>query len=763
MGKIKSFFSILFLLPLLFISSNSFAEENLKNITLQSAKPSLTLWGFGDEGLIGIGQGLIPLGGISSRDVFFSAMEAAGSPKEGKGYSAGAAIGYRNAINNSVILGEYFFADFNRSPMSHNFAIANPGFEALGNVWDFRANGYIPLTKKHWNEGEEWAEDLGINEFEHAFGHFRSDHLFQNVEEVGPGIDAEVGRKILLFKNHSPKIYVGGYHYFMDKTDNFTGIEGRLVYPVKKHFALELRDSFDQVHKNVFMGGIRFSFGGNNNEEQMGVNIAKRLSDPIEHNFGNFASANSVPVNQEFVDEGIEHQLPGSFWYFDNADLSNGDGTYEHPFNTIDQNTYFTMTHSGIASQNVQMYVATGILPYDFSVFPDHRLTLLNGYSIYGRTDNFLLAANNSERPEFLGGIKALSNNNISDIRLSSQNDDKIAGALFLNDALNVYLNEAKISVSENNIDAYGIKAINSSLTINNSVIEASSVANSLQSFGINLINSSLFLVNNNSINVSLFSTQDNETHAGGIIGGNSLININGDNNQIVATINSDQNARAVGIGEINILPNNADKLTISGNYNYISALASGYDSRAGGIIDVGNASIFGNNNKIISNATGDKSKAIGIGAFDILPPVSVTSIGDQRFIISGNNNQISATSANSNAIGILDIGDLILFGNNNQITAVSVGKDSQGDESNASAIITFGNALIFGSNNQIIATSLQGNAISMSVSEMLSIFGSNNQIIASAPNGSAIGAIFKTLNIFGCNNVIIPNFLFLN
>jgi hypothetical protein len=666
-----------------------------------SKTPSVTFWGLGGEQFIGSGQGLIPFGGNGVNSIFYGAVEAAGSFKESNGYSAGAAAGYRKIINNSVILGGYLFSDYNRSPAGHDFLVANPGFEVLGNIWDFRVNGYIPTTCRHWLGREELAENIGITQFEEASGHLRYDHLFQWYEEAGPGVDAEVGRLIPIPKMHGLRAYVGGYHYFMDKTAEITGVESRIVYPMTKYVSLEARDSYDSVRKNVFMSGLRITFGGYNNEDKDSLGISGRLADPIEHNFGNFASANSTAVGKAYTDKG-EEQLPGSFWYYDNASLSPissvsiGDGSYEHPFTAIDSRSYTLMTAPGPYSQNVKMYVDTGISPYDLSGMTDNRLPLPSGYSIYGRTAHFTLAAAGSQRAELDGGITAFGENNINDIQLKSQNNGfKNFGVLYLNGASNVNINDVNITVSENSTDVYGINAVNSSAIINNSVVTVSSTAERKQSIGIGLQNSTLFVGSNNSIKASLTSAGDG-SNAGGIAG-DGVVKIVGNNNQTIADTFGDE-SHAIGILD-------AGTLTISGSNNHIAANAAGFDSRAGGIVDVGTAIISGNKNQITGNATGLEGKALGIGEIGILDSdTAELSGGNEQITISGNKNQIIGKSAESNSIGIVNFdGELAISGSHNQIIADSASHVA-GHECNAGGIVNFGNATvaISGNTNQI-------------------------------------------------------------
>lgn len=733
------------LLTLILASTSSFAAANYDTTIWQM--PTATIWAFGGQQLIGRGQGLIPFGSNNANSIFYGALEAAGSFKKNNGYAAGVAAGYRKIINNSYILGGYLFVDYNRSPSSYNFWVANPGLEVLGNIWDFRVNGYIPTTCRHWLGNATLAENLGITQFEKAIGHNRYDHLFQDYEEAGSGLDAEIGRLIPISKTHNLRAYIGGYHYFMHKTDAITGAEGRIVYPLNHYIALEARDSYDKVRKNVFMGGIRITLGGYNKEDQDSLGITTRLAEPIEHNFGNLASANSVAVNKAYIDKGNDYHLPGSFWYFDNTITKHnsiGDGTYEHPFNAIDSQAYQLMTNSGALSQNVKMYIATGMAPYDLGGMPNYRLTLPDNYAIYGRTAHFTLAATGNQRPTLDGGMAALGHNYINDIQLNSQNHNFGAlGALFLNEAKSVKINDVNINVYENKTDAYGIGAFNSFAVINNSVITATSPTAGQKSLGIGLLNSSVFIKNNNFIQAI---TNGNGSDAAGILG-TGTVKIFGNNNQITADTTGTGSS---GVGIFNL----GGTIILSGNNNYITAKSIGNGSNAGGINGLGMIIISGNNNHILADSVPTKGGS-SIGIFGTDPLGMVT--------ISGNNNQIIANSAGSggsNSGGIIGLGAIAILGNNNQIAASDTSGESNShilgilDPSPTGAIIITGN------NNQISAHSSVGECWGIFDVGAFDLYGSNNLIQATSTNHNA-WALYSlsgdvTINpLFGSNTLI--------
>ena len=258
--------------PLADISNTREASVDYLNV-----KPSATIWLLAGKQVLGMGQGLLPFGGNGIDDIFYGAFEADVSLKKKTGFaSGGAGGGYRKIFNDSYLLGGYILADYNRSPAGHKFWVGSFGVEVLNYTWDFRVNGYVPIGRKRW---------LGN----------ATTRLY---EETATGFDAEIGRVLPIFGAKGLKLFVGSYHYFMSETDKIFGVETRLVWSLTHSLTVEVRDSYDDTRYNTAMAGLRFTFGGYNNENKENLGIAGRMSDPIEHNFANFANCNSSVINK---------------------------------------------------------------------------------------------------------------------------------------------------------------------------------------------------------------------------------------------------------------------------------------------------------------------------------------------------------------------------------------------------------------------------------------------------------------------------------
>lgn len=443
-----------------------------------------------------------------------------------------------------------------------------------------------------------------------------------------------------------------------------------------------------------------------------------------------------------YVDEGTEYPLPNSYWYFDNVNGSdNGDGTYEHPFKSINAKAYNLIVTNTKDQQNITIYLASNKTPYDLNnLTKDNKFILPKGYSLYGRISDFKVAAQGLERPEILGAIAPLGDNTLNDISIVSRNFGyATTGALQLINATNIYLNDINLIDSESKNDVYGIYALNSVASLNNSTINVNLTADklaktSLSQEGSHAVgvfidkgSSILFTGNNNEV---LVSSDGFNTRTGGIALESGKLTITGDNNLITANSTGNENKAVAIVGDfattiisgnnnqitaksaasnsIGVMSNSSE-LKITGNENLVIADTLGsnqtaLESNAGGIIGIKSTTeIFGNFNRIIANAAGANGKALGIGNF---PAGGLdnhnANIGETRISILGNYNQIKANSFENNAIGIGNTGTLTIAGTNNLVSSNATDANK-----NALGIFDFGgsNKAITGANNKIITT----------------------------------------------------------
>lgn len=127
--------------------------------------------------------------------------------------------GLRRKLDNGLILGGYGYYDALRTARGNTFQQLSFGAELFGNVFEARANAYLPLT------GSRLAE-----EFNSAY--VSGDQLlFQSGRErARAGVDAEVGARLPVFPRDAQaqfKLFGGAYWYEGKNMDDTVGARAR--------------------------------------------------------------------------------------------------------------------------------------------------------------------------------------------------------------------------------------------------------------------------------------------------------------------------------------------------------------------------------------------------------------------------------------------------------------------------------------------------------------------------------------------------------
>jgi hypothetical protein len=677
--------------------------------------------------------------------------------------------GYRQVVNNRIF-GGYFIVDDNFTDHlgDKNFFVLNPGFETLGDRWDFRVNGYFPLGSKSWDTGDSYNNT-------HFSGHDAFADLYENDASIGNGADAEIGAKVPKFD--ALKVFVGGYYFNEENTGSITGASGRVEYKINDYLSLEVRDTYDNYYDNMTLVGFKVSFGGVENKGENG--ISDRLLDPIEHNLATAALANSVPIrtsskllaaNQQTNTDPIE--------FVDDNDMDNsgdgfeGDGTYENPYNQLNQDVIDNM---GVPVATI--YVESGAYSLYNTTNDNNILELPTDYSIYGRTNNFMNAATGNNRPELDGEIDVYGNSTIDSVKVMNAGN-QWAGIVVFPDA-NVTLNNIVVGTTDpDNADkSYetGIVISDATVTMSNSDIYGFDAYGSGAS-GIYLSDSTLNLGANNVIGASESGSDGNA------IGINmssrtssSTVNIQGNNNTIYGTNTAGSNAWGIYIeqestGNVNIFSAN----------NTIYGEASG-DGQEGGYEDFGyivagifsdynsiaTVNILGNNNTIygsdsISNSSGDEAAGILLnGEYETSSTVNILSMNNTIY----GENKASSNVNNSYAYGIYletENNTLNISGDKNNI----YGNNFNGYAAFGIVAFNYGgqtNINITSDGNVISASSTTNDASFSSDQEVAGIYSDGNLSIAGSNNtiNATTNVIDNTpvgVNYVGNGNLLIAN-----
>jgi hypothetical protein len=191
------------------------------------------------------------------------------------------ALGYRRMTGYGWNLGIWGGWDIRHTEQDNTFQQAAFGVEALGPRWDFRVNGYVPISDP------ERAPGL-------ARARFRGGRVLLVGGEEVPlhGIDGEVGLRLFRSDRHELRVFAGGFYFDDDDAlDDVSGPRGRLQYTLDDVFAawpgsrltVEGEYQHDEVREGQFEGGLllRIPLGRGHRRLASLSDQERRMVDPI--------------------------------------------------------------------------------------------------------------------------------------------------------------------------------------------------------------------------------------------------------------------------------------------------------------------------------------------------------------------------------------------------------------------------------------------------------------------------------------------------
>ena len=242
-------------------------------------------------------------------------------------WAANAGVGLRALWGNRVY-GINTYYDY-RNAGHFNSNQLGAGLETLGELFDFRINGYLPLGAKI------------SSPYDPIFGTF-SDHYMlvsQKIQSAMKGANAEFGFHFGKSKSFDFYAAAGSYYFIGEKSPATWGGKARIAGIFKDILTLEISDSYDRTFHNKFQGQISlsFSFGPKSKLKKQGraCKVANTLNDrmlqPVDRQ--EIIVINNTRKNSVAIDPATG--LPYFFVFVDNT--SSSEGTYESPYPTLIQ------------------------------------------------------------------------------------------------------------------------------------------------------------------------------------------------------------------------------------------------------------------------------------------------------------------------------------------------------------------------------------------------------------------------------------------
>ncbi|MBS0619962.1 MAG: right-handed parallel beta-helix repeat-containing protein [Verrucomicrobia bacterium] len=203
------------------------------------------------------------------------------------------------------------------------------GLETLGQLFDLRINGYLPVGAKT------------SSPYDATFARFSGNYMLvsEKIQSAMKGADAELGFHFGKFESFDFYAAAGPY-YFIGKHDPATwGGKARISCTFKDILTLEISDSYDGTFHNKFQGQIAlsFPFGPKSKVKKAGrpCNVASRLNARMLQPVGRQEIIVINHARKQTVAIDPATGKPYFFVFVDNTSHSNG--TYASPYHTLVQ------------------------------------------------------------------------------------------------------------------------------------------------------------------------------------------------------------------------------------------------------------------------------------------------------------------------------------------------------------------------------------------------------------------------------------------
>lgn len=281
--------------------------------------------------------------GYSSIDLFWTPysqqdtllfLDARGHRFTNGRYAANVGMGFRYPhLASGFAYGANFFYDYRRNN-EHNFNQLGVGLEALGRLWNFRVNGYLPIGSK-------------VIDKHYSFDAFRGYHLHikEKSKRSLSGVDAEA--EVRLYSHDFMKFFLaaGPYYYNGKHNRNAFGGKARLSGRFWGLGYLAAIASYDGLFGFKFQGEIGITFALGNKRPILKNNSLKKgsqechfaeewinqLNRPVERN----EIIVLAKQRQTLVAKDPITGQPLHFVHVNNLGTALGVGSFSSPYNTL--------------------------------------------------------------------------------------------------------------------------------------------------------------------------------------------------------------------------------------------------------------------------------------------------------------------------------------------------------------------------------------------------------------------------------------------
>jgi hypothetical protein len=287
------------------------------------------------------------------------------------------------------------------------------GVESLGRYIDIRGNGYIPLGDTQKLVGITFTNPAFVNHFI---------VLNQNTFTASAlsGFDTELGGWVPYLGCYGLRAYGGLYAYEGPDVPWFTGGHFRLEERATDNLTLNLTVDADRKFGNTVLFSAMYRFGGGSRRHGSSRgNVFSRLVDPVDRN------VNITVLDPEETTE-VYATKPGTntpiyLDHFASYAPAGGNGTFEHPFNTL---------QNPVVPQQADI-----LFLWANSVFNRQIIVLLNNQRLLGEGITHLFTASQGTfvLPHATDFTTSPFIENTRGVAVTLANNDEVSGLAFNN------------------------------------------------------------------------------------------------------------------------------------------------------------------------------------------------------------------------------------------------------------------------------------------------------------------------------------------
>lgn len=297
-----------------------------------------------DRRLTGV-EAFVPLS-WDGQVLSFTDLRFVGDDADGREFNAG--LGLRRVSDDgSYILGGYGFFDRRRSSTGNLYSQMTAGAELLTEDWDFRANGYLPLSKERVLSETRTALPASLTLSGTGILASGGEAIAQAIEHPMAGADFEIGRKLPFLESTwfaDTRAYAGAFHFDAEGVRAMDGFRFRVeTAPLSwlrfgaEHQQDNIRGETDFIEARVRIP-LDFWKGRKDRTDTRPEGILNRLDTRISRDVDVVTQGGTQTRDERIDDVPVLNADTGTeqkIYVVDNEAAGGGDGSMDAPFNTL--------------------------------------------------------------------------------------------------------------------------------------------------------------------------------------------------------------------------------------------------------------------------------------------------------------------------------------------------------------------------------------------------------------------------------------------